>query len=52
MKKTLLEIAKEKEIEMKCNCDLDSWAPRPSTNHSWVCRIHKAAVYEYHKAQS
>jgi len=29
---------------MQCNCDLDNWQPEPSTGHSFVCRIHKAAV--------
>ena len=32
------------EKEMQCNCDLDNWQPEPSTGHSWVCRIHKAAI--------
>ena len=27
-----------------CNCDLDNWEPEASTGHSWVCRIHKAAM--------
>lgn len=29
---------------MRCNCDLDNWEPEANTGHSWVCRIHKAAV--------
>ena len=29
---------------MPCNCDLNKWQPEPSTGHSRVCRIHKAAV--------
>jgi hypothetical protein len=29
---------------MGCNCDLDNWEPEPLTGHSWVCRIHKAAI--------
>lgn len=29
---------------MSCNCDLDRWQPEPITGHSWVCRIHKAAI--------
>lgn len=29
---------------MQCNCDLDNWEPEQSTGHSWVCRIHKAAI--------
>jgi hypothetical protein len=32
------------EKAMLCNCDLDNWQPEESTGHSWVCRIHKAAV--------
>jgi hypothetical protein len=31
---------------MGCNCDLDNWQPEQSTGHSWVCRIHKAAMAE------
>lgn len=37
-------IAKELSKSMHCNCDLDNWTPEPSTGHSWVCRIHKAAM--------
>lgn len=29
---------------MRCNCNLDCWKPEGSTGHSWVCRIHKAAI--------
>ena len=29
---------------MQCNCDLDNWEPEALTGHSWVCRIHKAAI--------
>ena len=38
--------AKVQELSkiMRCNCDLDNWEPEPSTGHSWVCRIHKAAT--------
>jgi|GEM_PF-1614689 len=32
------------EEGMACNCDLDKWQPEPTTGHSHVCRIHKAAV--------
>jgi hypothetical protein len=31
---------------MGCNCDLDRWQPEHTTGHSWVCRIHKAAIDE------
>lgn len=31
------------EKRMQCNCDLDNWEPTRETNHSHVCRIHKAA---------
>lgn len=43
----LKEIAKELRKEMGCNCDLDNWEPEPSTGHSWVCRIHKAAMAKW-----
>lgn len=43
-KKTPRELAKEMAPQMQCNCDLDSWQPEPSTGHSHVCRIHKAAM--------
>jgi hypothetical protein len=36
--------ARELSRTMQCNCDLDNWQPEPSTGHSRVCRIHKAAV--------
>lgn len=36
--------ARELKATMRCNCDLDNWEPEPSTGHSWVCRIHKAAM--------
>jgi len=32
------------EHRMRRNCDLDNWEPERSTGHSWVCRIHKAAM--------
>lgn len=39
------EIARQlKEDGMQCNCDLDNWEPEEKTGHSWVCRIHKAAI--------
>ena len=45
----LKEIVKEVESASgsKCNCDLDNWQPERSTNHSWVCRIHKIALERY-----
>ena len=42
---TMREIARGlKANGMRCNCDLDNWEPEVSTGHSWVCRIHKAAL--------
>lgn len=38
------EHAVELRKTMRCNCDLDNWEPERSTGHSWVCRIHKAAL--------
>lgn len=45
------EIARRLSDTMPCNCDLDNWQPEASTGHSWVCRIHKAALksYEEHR---
>ena len=43
-KQTLREIAKEIAKTMRCNCDLDNWQPDTRTGHSWVCRIHRAAM--------
>lgn len=37
-------IAAELAKSMGCNCDLDNWEPDRRTGHSWVCRIHKAAI--------
>ncbi len=34
------------EGAMQCNCDLDKWQPEPSTGHSFVCRIHNAAIQQ------
>ena len=46
--KKLRQIAKElKDSGMKCNCDLDNWQPEKSTGHSWVCRIHRAAIAKH-----
>jgi hypothetical protein len=45
------EIAKRLKATMQCNCDLDNWEPERSTGHSHVCRIHKAAWAEIHKAR-
>lgn len=50
--KGLLEYANDfREGGMPCNCDLDNWEPERSTGHSWVCRIHKAAIAANAKAQ-
>jgi hypothetical protein len=46
---SLKEIATELSKTMRCNCDLDNWQPEESTGHSWVCRIHKAAMWEWNK---
>jgi hypothetical protein len=43
----LREIVKEIKTTMQCNCDLDNWQPEPTTGHSHVCRIHKAAMDKY-----
>lgn len=40
----LKSVASELSKSMACNCDLDNWQPEPQTGHSWVCRIHKAAM--------
>lgn len=48
---TPVEIAKELEGIMQCNCDLDNWQPEASTHHSCVCRIHKAAL-KRHKGET
>ncbi len=43
--KTAKEVARELQNQgMRCNCDLDNWVPENETGHSWVCRIHKAAI--------
>ena len=47
-KESIQRIVKEKESQLRCNCDLDKWQPEP-TGHSWVCRIHKAAIEEWEK---
>ena len=43
-KEVLKPIVEAKARYMRCNCDLDNWQPEPVTGHSWVCRIHKAAM--------
>ena len=48
----LRETAKELAKEMQCNCNLDSWQPEPDTDHSWVCRIHKAAIAKNKELQN
>lgn len=40
----LREKASELAKTMRCNCDLDKWEPDRRTGHSWVCRIHRAAI--------
>lgn len=37
-------IVEELRETMQCNCDLDRWEPERMTGHSFVCRIHKAAI--------
>lgn len=45
--KTARDIARELRAGgMGCNCDLDNWEPEQTTGHSWVCRIHRAAIAE------
>lgn len=44
-KRTLREIATDLELVMRCNCDLDNWQPDTRSGHSWVCRIHKRALW-------
>lgn len=44
---TTREIAEHLAKTMRCNCDFDRWEPEYSTGHSFVCRIHKAAMAEY-----
>ena len=38
------------EKDMRCNCDLDKWGPELTTGHSFVCRIHRAAMERYRLA--
>ena len=45
-------IAKRLSKTMQCNCDLDNWEPEKNTGHSWVCRIHKATLKEFHNGRS
>lgn len=47
--RTLLAIVEELKKTMRCNCDLDNWQPEPSTGHSWVCRIHNAAMERHRR---
>ena len=47
----LKEIAKDIKKNMQCNCDLDNWDPERSTGHSWVCRIHKAAIERFKRSK-
>jgi len=39
-------IVKNLESRMQCNCNLDKWEPERLTGHSFVCRIHRAALAE------
>ena len=48
-KESIHSIIKDKEAEMRCNCDLDNWQPETTTGHSWVCRIHKSAIAEWNR---
>lgn len=48
-RESLKPIVDEKAKEIRCNCDLDNWQPDTRTGHSWVCRIHKAAVAEWNR---
>ncbi len=41
------EVAIELRKTMRCNCDLDNWEPEQATGHSYVCRIHKAALAQF-----
>lgn len=45
----LRKIVERLEKDMRCNCDLDNWEPEQSTGHSWVCRIHRAALAEHER---
>ena len=45
-------IVDEMKKRLKCNCDFDNWQPEESTGHSWVCRIHKAAVAKFRELYS
>jgi hypothetical protein len=47
-----MEFAKQIAPTMQCNCDLDNWQPEPATDHSCVCRIHKAAMEKWRYQQS
>lgn len=48
---SLREIAKELQKSLACNCDLDNWEPVPTTGHSHVCRIHKAAIERWMRSR-
>ena len=39
---------KIKSEGVRCNCDLDKWEPEPTTGHTHVCRIHKAAMEKFY----
>jgi len=50
-KENIMPIVREKESMMRCNCDLDKWIPEETTGHSWVCRIHRAAMATWEEAK-
>jgi hypothetical protein len=53
MKDELKAIVRDIELaRMQCNCDLDNWQPEKDTDHSWVCRIHKAAKAELQRRRT
>ena len=43
-RENIREIVTEMENKMRCCCDLDNWQPESTTGHTWVCRIHQAAI--------
>jgi len=48
-RESLKPLADKKALEMQCNCNLDKWQPDARTGHTFVCRIHKAALEEWKK---
>jgi len=43
----LKEIVKIKEKKLQCGCDFDTWEPERETGHTFICRIHLAAIEEF-----